>query len=118
MSRPRLLADHDLNERIILGTCRREPKIEFRHARDFALETAGDVELLEFAAAQHWLIVSHDVNTMIRAARQRIENEHPMSGLVMVHQFSPVGPTINDLVTIWTASAMEEWHNDVVFLPL
>ena len=36
MSRPRFLADHDLNEHIIDGVLRREPAVEFLRARDGA----------------------------------------------------------------------------------
>jgi hypothetical protein len=32
MSRPRFLADHDLNEHIVDGTLRREPGVEFLRA--------------------------------------------------------------------------------------
>ena len=39
MSRPRFLADNDLNDAIVLGVLRREPAIEFKRLRDLGLET-------------------------------------------------------------------------------
>ncbi len=37
MSRPRFLADHDLNEHIVTGVLRREPAAEFLCVREFGL---------------------------------------------------------------------------------
>ncbi|MGH8625815.1 MAG: hypothetical protein ACREYC_11270 [Gammaproteobacteria bacterium] len=31
MSRPKFLADHDLNEHIVIGVIRRAPAVEFEH---------------------------------------------------------------------------------------
>lgn len=39
MSRPRFLADNDLNDAIVLGVLRRAPAIEFKRLRDRGLET-------------------------------------------------------------------------------
>ncbi len=50
MSRPRFLADHDLNEHIVHGVGRREAAIEFFHARDVGLHERSDAEVLEYAA--------------------------------------------------------------------
>src|SRR5262249_18895323 len=47
MSRPRLLADYDLNEHIVHGVLRREPAIEFIRTRDGGLNEHQDAEVLE-----------------------------------------------------------------------
>lgn len=49
MSRPRFLADHDLNEHVIHGVVRREPTIEFIRSRDAELANASDDEVLHYA---------------------------------------------------------------------
>ena len=41
-----------------------------------------------------------------------------MRGLFMVRQTEPIGPVIDSLVLIWSASESEEWENQVCFLPL
>ena len=46
MSRPRFLADHDLNEHIIDGVLRREPAVEFVRLRDVGLGDRPDSEVL------------------------------------------------------------------------
>jgi hypothetical protein len=118
MSRPRFLADHDLNEHIIDGVGRREPALEFIRARDVGLSDKPDSEVLAFAASNGLLVISHDVNTMPAQAYARIAASEPMRGLFMVRQTQPIAAVIDSLVLIWSASEAEEWRNQVRFLPL
>jgi hypothetical protein len=118
MSRPRFLADHDLNERIIDGVLRREPALEFARARDVGVSDRPDPEVLAFAAQNGFLIVSHDVNTMSGHAYARLATGEIMPGLLMVQQPQPIGPVIDSLILIWSVSEAEEWQDQVRFLPL
>jgi hypothetical protein len=55
MSRPRFLADNDLNDAIVLGVLRREPAIEFKRPRDLGLETfCRDNVMRQRAVASDW----------------------------------------------------------------
>jgi len=117
MSRPRFLADHDFNEHILDGVLRREPAIEIVRAREVNLQDRPDSELLEFAAGRQLLILSHDVNTMPAAAYARIESGASLTGLLMVQQSQPISAIIEDVVSIWSASELEEWTGLVCFLP-
>jgi predicted nuclease of predicted toxin-antitoxin system len=118
MSRPRFLADHDLNEHLIHGVLRREPALEFIRARDVGIGDRPDPEVLAFAAANGLLLGSHDVNTMPGHAYARMATGEPMAGLLMVRQTQPIGSVIDSLILIWSASEAEEWQNQVRFLPL
>src|SRR5258708_6601348 len=108
MSRPRFLADHDLNEHIIDGVERREPALEIVRARDVGLNDKPDAAVLAFAGDNGFLLVSHDVNTMTAHAFARIAAAEPMRGLLMVRQTQPIAPVIESLVLIWSASEAEE----------
>jgi len=118
MSRPRFLADHDLNEHIVHGVLRREPAIEFVRVRDVGLHEHSDAEVLEYAATHQLIVVSHDVNTMTAEAYARIREAAPAAGLLLVKQSNPVGMVIDDLILIRSTSEAEEWQNAVSFLPL
>src|SRR5262249_602050 len=118
MSRPRFLADHDLNEHIIDGVRRREPAVEFVRAREVGLADRPDPEVLADAAPQGLIGVSHDVNTMPAHAWDRLATGQLLSGLLMVPQTHSIGPIIDNLVLIWSASEAEEWQGQVCFLPL
>ena len=64
MSRPRFLADHDLNDHIVDGVLRREPIISFVRARDVGFGDRPDDDVLDYAAEHGLIVVSHDVNTI------------------------------------------------------
>jgi len=51
MSRPRFLADHDLNEHIVSGVVRRAPTLEWVRAREVGMSEQADAEVLAYAAA-------------------------------------------------------------------
>lgn len=118
MSRPRLLADHDLNEQIITGVSRREPAVSFSTLRALGLQSSADREVLEFAASEALVVISHDANTMTAAANARIVARLPMSGLVIAPQRARIGMVIEDLILIWAATDADEWPDRIEFLPL
>ncbi len=118
MSRPRLLADNDLNDAIVVGVRRREPAADFARLRDLGLSTQSDPEVLDYAVRENWIVVSHDVNTMREAAFARLAAGLPMAGLLLAHQRTPVSLIIESLVLIWAASEAEVWAGEVEFLPL
>ena len=118
MSRPRYLADNDLNDAIVVGARRREPATEFTRLRDLGLAACSDSEVLDFAAAENWIVVSHDVNTMRDAAYSRLKAGLVMHGLLLASQRTPVSSIIESLLLIWAASEAEEWVDQVEFLPI
>ncbi|MSU78670.1 MAG: hypothetical protein EXS16_11325 [Gemmataceae bacterium] len=115
---PRFFADNDLNEHIITGVHRSEPAIEFVRARDVGMGAKEDAEVLAYAARHGFIVVSHDVNTMTNAAYDMVNRRETMNGLLMIQQTRPIGPVIDSLILIWSASVMEEWIGQVRFLPL
>lgn len=118
MSRPRFLADNDLNDAIVRGTLRREPAIEFPRLRELGLERLPDADVLRFDAREGWIVVSHDVNSMTAAAYLLLADHEPIRGLLLVHQTTAVAPILDCLILIWSASEAEEWIGLVEFLPL
>jgi hypothetical protein len=118
MSRPQFLADHDLNDHIVVGVLRQEPTIEFPRVRDLGLSKWADEEILGYAERERLLVVSHDVNTMPAAAFSRLAVGRSFPGLFMVQQTLPIGAIIESLVLIWAVSELEDWKDQVVFLPL
>jgi hypothetical protein len=118
MSRPRFLADQDLNDAIVSGVVRLEPSIEFVRLRDCGLEELPDEQVLRYAVRERWIVVSHDVSSMTAAASGLLAANEPMQGLLLVHQSHPVAPTIDSLVLIWSASEAEEWIGLIEYLPI
>lgn len=81
------------------------------------MSTSSDDEVLEYAAQHNRIVVSHDVNTMSAAAYGRVADGELMRDLVRILQDKPIGPVVDDLVLIWTASDAADWIGIVQFLP-
>lgn len=116
MSQPRFLADNDLNDGIVDGLLRREPTIHFVRLREITSPALPDADVLQLAADQGLIVISHDVTTMIREAGTRLERNLPFSGLIVSAQAAPVGLVIERILMIALASEAEEWVNRVEFL--
>jgi hypothetical protein len=115
MSRPRFLAHNDRNDAIVVGVRRRKPAMEFSRLRDFGLAARSDPEVLEFAAQESWILVSHDVNTMREVAHTRLSAGLSIGGLLLVHQRTGVSSIIDSLLLIWAASEAERSDQVVAF---
>jgi hypothetical protein len=118
MTRPRFLADEDLNAHLMLGLRRREPMIPFASIRDFGLEGNEDAKILDYAAAGGWILVSHDRSTMFASAQHRIVAKQSMTGLILDPQRARLAPVIDDLILIAFCTEAAEWLNRIEFLPI
>jgi hypothetical protein len=118
VTRPRFLADENIRTAIIEATLRLDPTIEFVRVQDIGLASTPDPELLEFAHANGWVVVSHDVNTLKGIAEQRLRDDVGLAGLFLAPAHHSSRTIATDLVAIAGASEAEEWHDMIVFLPL
>ena len=78
------MSGKDLNEHIVTGAFRREPSIEFLRAREIGLASLTDREVIDYAAREGLIIVSHDVNTMPGHACEMLGSGQSFAGLLMV----------------------------------
>ncbi len=62
----RFQADNDLNRLIVSATYRYEPAIDFQTAQQAGLDDLDDQRVLQRAAAEDRILVSHDKRTMPR----------------------------------------------------
>ncbi len=113
----RFQADADLNEDIIAATLRLRPQIPFRRAVDAGLPGLPDLEVLARAAADGAILVTHDQATMPGHFAMFIQTAQS-AGVLIAPQRYAVAAIASDLVLIWEASALEEWRNVLLFLPL
>jgi Domain of unknown function (DUF5615) len=60
----RYQADAGLNQAIVTGVLRREPKIDFQSALAAGLEGVKDADVLMITARQKRILISHDRKTM------------------------------------------------------
>jgi hypothetical protein len=114
----RLLADENVRGAILDGVRLRNPDVDIIRVQDTEIYEADDPIVLEWAAQQGRIIVSHDVNTLAGYAYDRVKAGLPMLGVVEIHQDLPTGQAIEELLIFIGASNPAEWENQVVFLPL
>lgn len=114
----KFLADHNFNERIVQGVRLANPAIDIITAREIGMERAPDPEVLEQAARNDRLVLSHDTGTMRRDAYSRVASGLPMPGLFLVRQTQPIGPVIAEILLLADSSVEDEWKNRVEYLPL
>ena len=63
-----LLIDENFNQRILRGLKRAIPHLDSVLAQSAGLQGVHDPPLLAWAAAQHRILVTHDVNTIPKHA--------------------------------------------------
>lgn len=114
----RLLADEDLDNDIVRGLLRRRSDISIVRVQDVGLRGADDLAILEWAARENRVVITHDVSTMTAHAYHRISTGQPMPGIFAVAQSVPLNVAIEDLLLIAECSFPGEWEGQVRHLPL
>jgi hypothetical protein len=112
-----LLADENFNKDIVRGLLQRAPEIDIIRAQDIGLDDTDDPIILGWAAQHRRVLLSHDRNTMIGYAFQRVETGEPMPGLIIVKQTAPVSEAIEDLLILILCSSEGELNRQVVYIP-
>jgi hypothetical protein len=113
----RFQADADLRYGIVLALRLREPSIDFASAFDSGLVRVPDPEVLEIAARQGRILVSHDRRTMVDHFRHRLAEGKWSPGVFLVSQSAPIGDIVNAITLIWAASEALDWENQLRYLP-
>jgi hypothetical protein len=116
--KPRFQADNDLRNSIRVGVLRREPSIDFQSARAARLDNLPDIEVLQLAATQCRILISHDENSMPGHFSDFLCSGDRCPGVFMVPQGAPAGRVIESILLIWIASEHDEWIDRIVWLPL
>lgn len=113
----KFLADENFNNDILRGVWRRITDASFTRVQDTEIAGADDPHVLEYAAEQGYIVLSHDLNTMRGYFYDRIKAELPVPGLFLVHKQTPIGEVIDALELIIVASDESEWLGQAVYLP-
>jgi hypothetical protein len=114
----RLLSDENFNGDIVRGLVRRHSKLDLIRVQDVGLMQTPDPDILEWAAAQGRVLLSHDVSTVPPAAYQRVGDGKSMPGVFIVPERMSIGQAIDEILFLALESAPDEWKDQIVFLPL
>jgi hypothetical protein len=114
----RLLADENFNHDLIRGVLRVNPSLDLVRVQDVGLRETGDPAVLDWAARNRRLVLTHDVNTMPAFAYERIRRKESMPGMFVVNQQAASARIIADLLLLVECSGDGEWDGQVIYLPL
>lgn len=114
----KLLVDHNFNQRILRGVLRRVSDLDYVTTEELGLAQGIDPLILERAAADDRIVLTHDVATMIDFAEERIAARLPMPGLVVIREELAIGLAVEALEIFLCCSEPEEWTDRVTWLPL
>lgn len=92
------------------------PTVDFQTAHKAGLEGLPDEQVLEIAAREGRILVSHDFSTMpVHFANFIASQDSP--GVILISQDLPIKQAVEELATVWGASEAEEWINTITWLP-
>jgi predicted nuclease of predicted toxin-antitoxin system len=113
-----LLADENLNGAIVEGLRYQRPSLDLVRVQDVGLSGAGDPMILEWAAREGRVLLTHDVRTMPDFVWERVARGLPLAGVVVIRDDLSVGHVIDDLFLMLDCTSDDEWPNTVWHLPL
>ncbi|MBF4160713.1 DUF5615 family PIN-like protein [Nocardioides acrostichi] len=114
----KFLADENFDHKTLAGLKRREPDLDIVPVQDVGLRGVDDSQVLEWAAGEERIVVTHDVSTFADVAYERVAARLPMPGVIEIPESVPRSVIIDELILIAGASDQDDWENRVVYLPL
>ena len=86
--------------------------------QDAGLTGADDPTVLEWAAREDRVLLTHDVNTITAFAYDRIAQGLRMPGVFEISLKVPISAAIEDILLLASCSLEGEWEGQVNYLPL
>lgn len=94
------------------------PNLDILRVEDVGLSGMGDPDVLEWAAKEGRVLLTHDVTTMAGFAYNRIDANQLMPGVLEVSRSLRTGPAIESILLMVAASFESEWVGQVRYLSL
>lgn len=100
----RFVTDEHIARALIAGLQRDYDNIDIVRVQDVGLRTLDDPTILQWAADQGRVLITHDIRTMPDFANQRVATGLPMPGVFVVPTVMPIGVAIHELSLVAAAS--------------
>ncbi len=114
----RFAADENFKSAILRGILRRKPNLDIVRVQDVGLSEEDDDVILEWAAKEDRVLLTHDVSTITDFAYQRVRAGKSMPGVFEVGRSVSIRTAIEDILLIAETSLEGEWEGQVRYLPL
>lgn len=113
-----LAADENFNNNIVRGLLRTKVDVDIVRIQDVGLSGADDPTILDWAAQQGRVLLTHDVSTITKYAYERVEAGQAMPGVFEVSRAASIGQVIEDILLLVECSFENEWEGQIIYLPL
>ncbi len=114
----RLLSDENFNGDSGRGMFLSQPNLDLLRIQDVGLQAVDDPTILEWAALNGRILLTHDRATMPDFAYERLVRGEQMAGLFVVNDQMPTRQAIDELLVLVDCTEQVEWKNIVLYLPL
>lgn len=114
----RFLADENFNGMLFAALLNILPDLDILRVQDTEMLQSPDPELLEWAANEGRILLTHDVQTITRYAYERVKADLPMPGVIEVRITQSIGISVAELDLLISASTPDEFENQVRYVPL
>lgn len=114
----RFAADENFDGNIFRQLQRRFPTLDIVRVQDTPLFQAPDPMVLEWAAGEGRIMLTHDVQTMVNDAYARVEQSLSMPGVILIPGTLEVGQALKDLEIAIGAGLAQDFENRVTFIPM
>lgn len=111
-------ADENFDNRILRGLQRRQPDLDVVRIQDTEIAGAGDSIVLEWAAREGRILLTHDEKTVPIFVYERLGAGETIAGVIVVSGTLSISSVIEDLLIIISCSSAPEWVNQIQRLPL
>ncbi len=116
---PKFVADENFDNDILRGLFKHNPELDVIRVQDIiGLSGAKDPDLLEWAAQEGRILLTHDVDTMTGYAYERVREGKPMPGVIEVRRSLSTGNIVDHLLVVIGASFEGELEGQVTYVPL
>lgn len=113
-----LVADENFNNDVVRGLLRIKPDLDIARVQDVGLSGAEDPVILEWAAKEDRVLLTHDAATMTKYAYERVERGKYMPGVVEVSRKTAIRAVIEDILFLAEACDSGDLQGQIIYLPL
>jgi hypothetical protein len=113
-----LVADENFNNAIVRGLLRVKPDLDIVRVQDIGLSSTDDPVILEWAANEDRVLLTHDVTTITKYAYERVEAGKYMPGVIEVSRRVSLGTAIDEILYVAEVCNHGELDGQIIYLPL
>ncbi len=110
------LADENIERYLVQALEARLPTVDIVRVQDAGLVATADSDILEWAAVNGRVVITHDVSTMKPLAESRVAEGRGMPGLVLIGEGNTPAQVLGFLEDMVLYGLEDEWESQILFV--